>query len=30
MGDRAALNAAFQQAAATCTACHRPFRSRSR
>ena len=29
-GDRAALQAAFQQAAANCTACHRPFRSRSR
>jgi cytochrome c556 len=30
MGDRAALNAAFQHSVATCTACHRPFRSRSR
>ncbi|MFM7610927.1 MAG: c-type cytochrome [Alphaproteobacteria bacterium] len=29
-GDRATFQAAFQQAAATCSACHRPFRSRAR
>ena len=29
-GDNAALQAAFQQTAATCSACHRPFRSRGR
>jgi cytochrome c556 len=29
-GDRAGFHAAFQQSAATCSACHRPFRSRGR
>ena len=27
-GDRTGFHAAFQQSAATCSACHRPFRSR--
>ena len=29
-GDRTGFHAAFQQSAATCSACHRPFRSRGR
>ncbi|MCA3303426.1 MAG: cytochrome c [Roseomonas sp.] len=29
-GDKASFQAAFQQTAATCSACHRPFRGRGR